>query len=102
MGVIKHPVGTGTPFDTTLYKNSCEACHMPKSTDEGLPMHLWRINTDANYSTFPTQTAFYGGICSVNPRTPNRVSDNTTAALCATAGGIWTCCNQGPASAYGA
>jgi hypothetical protein len=84
MGAIKHPTGPGSPFDTTLYKNSCEACHMPKSTEEGLPMHLWRINTDANYSTFPTRTAFYGGSCSVDPAV------NTTTALCTTAGGAWT------------
>jgi hypothetical protein len=84
MSSIKHPSGAGSPFDTTLYKNSCEACHMPKSTDEGLPMHLWRINTDANYSTFPTVTSFYGGSCSIDQ------AANTTEALCTTAGGSWT------------
>ena len=57
---IKHPIGTGTPFDTNLYVSSCETCHMPKATDGGFPMHLWRINSSASYSTFPTSAQFLG------------------------------------------
>jgi hypothetical protein len=31
---------------------------MPKATASGLPMHLWRINPDVNYRTFPTAEEF--------------------------------------------
>jgi hypothetical protein len=31
---------------------------MPKATSSGFPMHLWRINTKADYRTFPTATEF--------------------------------------------
>ncbi len=32
---------------------------MPKSTSGGFPQHVWRINVDANYSTYPTSEEFY-------------------------------------------
>ena len=71
---------------------------MPKSTDEGLPMHLWRINTDANYSTFPTQTAFYGGICSINPADDTTIITSLLARPQAAPGPL----QQGPARIDGA
>ncbi len=82
--IMSHPNGRLSPFDTSLYKNACEKCHMPKSTSEGFPMHLWRINTDASYDTFPSRAAFYGGSCSINPETL------VSAATCTLAGGTWT------------
>jgi len=57
---INHPGGTGTPLENAATEpaQSCEICHMPKATDGGFPMHIWRINADASYSTFPTATEF--------------------------------------------
>ena len=53
-----HPTGAGTPWDTSEHVNACEVCHMPKATSAGFPIHLWRISTDAAYSTFPTAAEF--------------------------------------------
>jgi len=53
---IKHPGGTGTPIgDGTDVEGACAACHMPNG------YHLFRINVDAAYSTFPTVTQYYAG-----------------------------------------
>lgn len=82
---IKHPMGPGTPIGNgTSATAPCESCHMPKPTEEGFPAHLWRINTDPDYDTFPSLASFYGGSCSLDPTV------NTTSALCTTAGGTWT------------
>lgn len=62
LATISHPTGTGTPLDTGKYVNACEVCHMPKATDGGFPMHLWRINSDPNYGTFPSAADFNGNI----------------------------------------
>jgi hypothetical protein len=56
--IMTHPTNANSPFDTSLYVNACEVCHMPKATSGGFPMHLWRINTDESYSTFPTAAEF--------------------------------------------
>ncbi|MFZ5997491.1 MAG: PKD domain-containing protein, partial [Nitrospirota bacterium] len=53
---INHQTGTGTP------DNHCDVCHMPKATPSGFPIHLFRINSDPNYSTFPTAADFNGNI----------------------------------------
>ena len=56
---INHPSGTGTPLgDMSVPAEACVICHMPKATSSGFPMHLWRINADAAYRTFPTATEF--------------------------------------------
>lgn len=83
LATIRHPMGTGTPLGNgTDPVAACETCHMPKATDGGFPMHLWRINTDPTYSTFPTKTQFYGGSCS------NALY--TKSSSCTSAGGTWT------------
>jgi predicted CXXCH cytochrome family protein len=53
-----HPTGQGTPFDVSETWEACVTCHMPRATSGGFPMHLWRINTDVNYSTFPSAAEF--------------------------------------------
>jgi predicted CXXCH cytochrome family protein len=57
-----HPDGPGTPLGdlvgTKEAWEACVTCHMPKATSSGFPMHLWRINTNADYRTFPTATEF--------------------------------------------
>jgi hypothetical protein len=45
---ILHPKGTGTPLgDLSDPAEACETCHMPGG------VHMFRINADASYSTFP-------------------------------------------------
>jgi len=85
---INHAAGRGTPLQNPAV--SCEVCHMPKSTSEGLPMHLWRINSDPNYDTFPAQAEFQGGTCSINTFDADGYAVNSTEAKCTTAGGTWT------------
>ena len=63
---FNHPVTKGTPFDTSLYPNgACVVCHMATQAElngdqNSMPVHLWRINTNANYSTFPTINQWSG------------------------------------------
>ncbi|MBZ0089127.1 MAG: cytochrome c3 family protein, partial [Thermoanaerobaculia bacterium] len=45
---IAHPTGLGTPIESKAYPNeACVSCHMPDA------LHLFRINVDEAYSTFP-------------------------------------------------
>ena len=98
---INHPNAPGTPFDASLDLGSpCEICHMAKQAvvngNQTFAAHLFRINTDPNYSTMPTATALYGGSCSVVTNASIK-----SAAACATAGGSWTVAAQDPrANAY--
>jgi len=50
---INHLKTKGTPLENmaTVPSESCEICHMPKSSATGSAMHLWRVNPDAAYST---------------------------------------------------
>jgi predicted CXXCH cytochrome family protein len=51
LGAIKHAHGVGTPLENaaTDPASACETCHMPGG------VHMFRINTDASYSTFPPE-----------------------------------------------
>jgi len=60
LAVMKHPTGFGTP--ASYGEAACEVCHMPKATAAGFPMHLWRINTDPAYRTFPTAAQYGVGV----------------------------------------
>ncbi|MBI4653674.1 MAG: hypothetical protein HY752_01530 [Nitrospirae bacterium] len=75
---ISHKMGTGTPqedMSAEAKAESCKICHMPKATSGGFPMHLWRINTDDSYSTFPTALEFgIGG--TATKKIANMVSDD--------------------------
>jgi predicted CXXCH cytochrome family protein len=57
---MNHPDGVGTPLGYMAANGAeaCVTCHMPMATSSGFPMHLWRINTNVDYSTFPTATEF--------------------------------------------
>jgi hypothetical protein len=50
---INHLASTGTPLAhlATDPNESCETCHMPKSSANNSRMHLWRINTSSTYTT---------------------------------------------------
>ena len=50
---VNHPTSVGTPANVDP-ASACVVCHMPKPTAGDFPMHVWRINSDVNYSTFPT------------------------------------------------
>jgi hypothetical protein len=79
---IKHSSGSGTPFEGGL-EESCVICHMAKPAGgTGLRVHVFRISTDANYSTFPAAGATTPGICS-DP-------SFTTKDACTTAGKSWS------------
>ena len=58
-----HPSGPGTPFgDPPNVLAACAKCHMVKpNSGEGRSSHIWRISTDASYTTFPTQTQWAAG-----------------------------------------
>jgi hypothetical protein len=49
---------------------------MPKATSSGFPMHLWRINTNADYRTFPTATEFGIG-ATATKKIANAAADGT-------------------------
>jgi hypothetical protein len=99
---IKHPLGSDTPFDTAKYESSCEVCHMAMQAVENgnqvsAAVHLWRINTDVNYNTFPTTGQFYGGTCSVHtgavqnaPYLPVVYLSDISSTNCTAASGTWT------------
>ena len=71
---IKHPTGAGTPLgDLSDVAAACESCHMPKATEGGFPIHLFRINTDVSYSTFPTSAEFLGN----TKKVANTAADGT-------------------------
>jgi PKD domain len=99
---ISHPTGPNTPFDTTKYESACVVCHMATQAEangnqNSMPVHVWRINTDPNYNTFPTMAQFYGGSCSVHtgavqnaPSLPVVYLSDTSSANCTGNGGTWT------------
>ena len=61
MSTINHPMGPGTPFPTGQQSDvpgACITCHMQAAL--GTPTsHLFRINPNVNYSTFPTASQLY-------------------------------------------
>ena len=78
---INHPVGVGTPLGTTSgdpsqASDACVTCHMPRpdngnyagngGSSEVMKLHLFRINTDVNYSTFPAYTSNSSGTIGYN------------------------------------
>jgi PKD domain len=65
LGKINHPIAPNTPLDGDLSTPkgkmmACVTCHMG-GTSAGLMSHLWRIEPDASYSTFPTAAQYAGG-----------------------------------------
>ncbi len=67
---IVHPTGLGTPIESKSHPfEACISCHMPEGR------HLFRINSDAAYSTFPMPAAL---TTTVNA---NTASDDGFAAV---------------------
>ncbi len=63
---FNHPQTSGTPFDTSRYPDGpCIVCHMASQAqlngdqNSFLP-HIWRINTNPSYSTFPSLDQWNG------------------------------------------
>lgn len=58
---INHPTGPLTPFPTGTQADipgACVTCHMQAALGRATS-HLFRINTDASYRTYPTPDQFY-------------------------------------------
>jgi len=69
MATINHPMGPGTPFPTGLQSDipgACITCHMQAALGRA-NSHLFRINTNVNYSTFPSPSQLHAQ----NLSTPN-------------------------------
>jgi len=61
LSTINHPMGPGTPFPTGASSDipgACINCHMQAALGRATS-HLFRINTNASYSTFPTPSQLY-------------------------------------------
>ena len=61
MATINHPMGPGTPFPTATSADlpgACITCHMQAALGRARS-HLFRINTDPSYRTFPTPDQLY-------------------------------------------
>jgi hypothetical protein len=95
LATLRHPSGEGTPQgDASTPSDACKSCHMPKPAGgTGLYVHVFRINTNPRYSTFPAAGATTPGICS-DP-------SNTTRAACLAAGKSWSLvANSAPDGEY--
>ena len=61
MATINHPMGPGTPFPTGTSADipgACVTCHMLAAGGQA-SSHMFRINSDVNYRTFPTPDQLY-------------------------------------------
>jgi len=81
MNTINHPMGPGTPFPTGLASDvpgACITCHMQAALGRA-NSHLFRINPNVSYSTFPTSAQLHMQNVSA-PNTAPEVSpmDGTT------------------------
>jgi hypothetical protein len=93
---INHPSGRGTPLANaaTDPDGACEICHMPRAGEltgnENYPSHLFRINTDPTYSTFPIVADFEkAGVCADSDNIPlSKIESRTdcTPGMCSIAG----------------
>ncbi len=81
--LMSHPKGAGTPWDATLYGNDpCAVCHMAtqavqNGNQNSMPVHVWRINTDPAYNTFPTADQFNGTNGATKDRNAQTSPDGT-------------------------
>jgi len=61
LATVNHPAGPGTPFPTGTSADlpgACVTCHMQAALGRA-NMHVFRINPDPNYWTYPTPSQFY-------------------------------------------
>lgn len=77
---IAHPTGDNTPLDAAVWgDDSCAVCHMAlqavRSGTQSFAAHLWRINTDPTYDTFPTAAEFNGTAPAVKNRNAKTAPD---------------------------
>jgi len=85
LAMIGHPKGSNTPFDATRFANPCVTCHMPPTASGADPMHFFRINNSATYTTFPSLTAYNSGW-----KLPTTASDTHAASGIAYNNAVWT------------
>ena len=74
---IRHPTTSGTPFgDDDDVPGACIICHMPRPNDgSGASAHIFRINVNENYSTFPSQTEWNSGHKTANTSSDGAYTD---------------------------
>lgn len=81
MSTINHPMGPGTPFPTGAPSDipgACVTCHMQAALGQA-SSHMFRINTDVNYRTFPTPDQLYTqGITALGATPEYSPMDGTT------------------------
>jgi PKD repeat protein len=70
LGKINHPIAPNTPLDGDLSTPkgkmmACVTCHMGASSS-GIANHIFRVEPDESYSTFPTAAQFAGGQTTAN------------------------------------
>jgi hypothetical protein len=78
LSTINHPNGTGTPLSAG--NEACNICHQPAGIK-----HIWRISTDANYSTYGD----YNTAATMAGGDPAKVNLPPTAADGAYANAVW-------------
>jgi hypothetical protein len=76
-GAINHPDSTGTPLDVPEAAEACVTCHMPRASASGIRMHLFRINPEASYRTFPTAAEYDVSDSAPTKRIANAAADGT-------------------------
>ncbi|HVO61540.1 MAG TPA: chitobiase/beta-hexosaminidase C-terminal domain-containing protein [Terriglobales bacterium] len=81
LATINHPAGPGTPFPTGAASDipgACVTCHMQGAL--GTPTsHLFRINADVSYRTYPTPDQLYNlGITALGTAPEYSPMDGTT------------------------
>lgn len=83
MSTINHPTGPGTPFPTGAQSDipgACITCHMQAALGPA-ESHLFRINTSAAYTTFPSPDQLYNqNITGLGVAPEYSVLDGTTFA----------------------
>ena len=75
---FQHSTGPGTPFENVESDPSspCVTCHMPAAATGDPPSHLFRINVDPAYSTFPTSAEFLGNTKKIANTAPDGTYTN--------------------------
>ena len=87
MATINHPAGPGTPFPTGAASDipgACVVCHMQAALGSA-NSHLFRINANQNYSTFPTPSQLYNQ--QVNA--PNTAPETSGLTLATFSPAVW-------------
>jgi len=82
VGKYAKTLGFHTGLPDNLFAQTCPTCHMPKPSAADTNMHIWRINSDPDYSTFPSAEEFESaGSCATAKGEALAAVTNRTACL---------------------